>query len=795
MKITKKGFTALLLSLLLLLVCIPAAVLGEEATENTQEIFVTNTPIKGKIVLEKTGMVLTGFVETQDSTGHTVYTPDYHEGYLAGAVYEIRAVEDIVGKEGTKWFKADEVAATITTTAEGKNESPLLPLGHYYIVEKSAPAGYKVDENRYDVLLQAADQKTPVVIETVCVTDEFLPAKVNFSKTKEVIVTKEHDKDLVISEIETVPGEGFVFGLYNHDEIPYTDGTLPKGTLIAVAITDADGKASFEGNFPHGHYTLKEISAPDGWKINQAAFHIDIDRKHLNENGICEFTLDAPIVDEIVHGNPQIAKLDIAGSDYLPDTLIEVNNEEGEIVCRAYTGKDGFVPAFPALPGKYTYKEILAPEGYELCVTEFSFTIDAEGKVEGRTHVTDDYTRFYVMKNDENNKPLAGVRFGLYATETNYLIKTAVTDEKGFATFEKVPYGDYYIQEKDPLPGYVRDYTRVPVTVDGTFVNPKEPLAVINNCPTEILMQKVSQDGKPMAGAEFGLFNEEGKLVMTTVSDDEGLIRFTHVEQGRYSVREIKAPDGYLLSHKENIITVNEKYVNPGKPTHGFVNVPLVLPLKKTDTSGNAMAGIEFVLMNANTAEIVETATTDKDGCLTFTKFGYGDWIIRETKVPEGYCKNVLDITIHVDDNWKAPELIKCVNIPNHYEFLKTDSSGNPLEGVKFRLEDEHGTNLGEYVSDKDGIVRIEGLESGTYYIKETETLEGFSVSGEVIKIVLDENYVIPETMPKMVNYTIIQTGVQMAVTGLMILGAAFMLISGVLFVIRRKKNTKAQEE
>ena len=207
------------------------------------------------------------------------------------------------------------------------------------------------------------------------------------------------------------------------------------------------------------------------------------------------------------------------------------------------------------------------------------------------------------------------------------------------------------------------------------------------------------------------------------------------------------------------------------------------------------MAGIEFVLMNANTAEIVETATTDKDGCLTFTKFGYGDWIIRETKVPEGYCKNVLDITIHVDDNWKAPELIKCVNIPNHYEFLKTDSSGNPLEGVKFRLEDEHGTNMGEYVSDKDGIVRIEGLDSGTYYIKETETLEGFSVSGEVIKIVLDENYVIPETMPKMVNYTTIQTGVQIAVTGLMILGAAFILVSGVLFIIRKKKAPRKQED
>ena len=58
MNITSKGFTALILSLLLLLVCLPAAVFGEEVNETTQEIFVTNTPIKGKIVLEKTGMVL-----------------------------------------------------------------------------------------------------------------------------------------------------------------------------------------------------------------------------------------------------------------------------------------------------------------------------------------------------------------------------------------------------------------------------------------------------------------------------------------------------------------------------------------------------------------------------------------------------------------------------------------------------------------------------------------------------------------------------------------------------------------
>jgi LPXTG-motif cell wall-anchored protein len=81
------------------------------------------------------------------------------------------------------------------------------------------------------------------------------------------------------------------------------------------------------------------------------------------------------------------------------------------------------------------------------------------------------------------------------------------------------------------------------------------------------------------------------------------------------------------------------------------------------------------------------------------------------------------------------------------------------------------------------------------YYIRETETLEGFSVSGEVIKFVLDENYVIPETMPKMINYTIIQTGVRIAVTGVMILGAVFVVVSGILFIVRKKKNAKAQED
>ena len=212
----------------------------------------------------------------------------------------------------------------------------------------------------------------------------------------------------------------------------------------------------------------------------------------------------------------------------------------------------------------------------------------------------------------------------------------------------------------------------------------------------------------------------------------------------------------------------------------------------KSDPSGKALPGVEFALYNAATMEKVETAVSDADGVFTFRRFDYGDWIIRETAAPEGYSR-MEDIHFHVGDGWTAPKPILCVNIPNHYEFIKTDSSGQPLAGVKFRLEDESGKELATAESDKDGIVRFTNLKPGTYLIRETETLEGFTVTGEVIKVKLDAYYAVPESMRKLINYTTIQTGVHMAVTGIMWAGLALMVVSGVVSIVRRRRQRKAR--
>ena len=786
MYFTKNKMPVILLALLLLIVCLPVMSMAESA--EIQEITVTNTPVKGLIQVKKQGPVLIGFNEHQDPFGNTVHTPMYNKGSVSGAVFEVRAVEDIVGKDGTLWFKADEVAATLTTK-DGEAETDPLPLGHYYVTEVSAPEGYIFDSTRYDVLLESRDHVTPTVTVCVIAVNDFLPTRISLHKEKEILNTETDHDGITHTTLKRVPGEGFVFGLYNSDPIAYTGGALEANTLLATAISDKNGKVSYSGQFPHGRYYVRELSGPDGWKLSDIDNLLVITDDFRTGNNELVIDLDLPIVNELIHQDIRVSKTDLTGSDYLPHTLIEVKSADGKTVLKDYTGDDGYLPSFPAVPGKYTYREVLAPEGYELCVTELAFEVNAEGQIEGKTAVADDYTRFSLLKVDEYHKPLAGVEFGLFR-EDGTQQATAVSDENGLVTFEKIPYGVYTIQETKTLTGYLKNFTKVPITIDGTFVNPKEPIATLENCQSVILIQKLDQNNTALQGAEFGLYDESGKLVMTAVSDVEGTVRFIGADYGKYTIRELSAPDGYLLSREVISITIDEGYTNTDQPAATVIDPEKKIMCIKADTSGKPIPGVEFSLYNAATMEKVEAAVSDKDGVVIFRNFDYGDWIIRESAAPEGYSR-MDDIRFQVGTGWKEPKPILCVNIPNHYEFKKTDSSGNPLVGVKFRLEDESGKDLGTYESDKDGMVQITDLKPGTYIIREIETLEGYSVSGEVIKLKLDEYYTVPEKLKQFINYTTIQTGVHLAVTGIMWVGLGLMVISGTVGLIRRRRKTK----
>lgn len=450
---------------------------GDAPGETYQiDVEVPNEPVKGRILLEKKGPRLTGFEVTADAYGNEAHRPVYEERYLAGAVFELRAAETVTGGDGTVWFEQGELVETLTTASDGPAASGLLPLGRYVLVEIYAPEGYALDDTPHEVTLDVSDAYTPVVEVCAELTNEYLPAEITLTKYKETMQAME-DEHGVRQTVITVPGEGFVFGLYNASDIPYDGGVLPAGTLVASGATDADGRLVFAGQYPHGEYYVKELQAPEGWKLPAGTFPISILPEKAQEDAVIRAGLT--VHNEMICTPVTITKTDITGAAPVPGALIEVRNSRDEIIYRARTDENGELPDILLMPGQYAFREVLAPDGYALNEAVCIFVVDAQGQVSGDTEIRDDWTRFSLRKTDTGGRVLAGVQFALVDADGNQIM-TAETDENGLASFERIPHGRYTVEETQPLPGYLPAGTVAELTVDGQYVNPDAPLEIVN---------------------------------------------------------------------------------------------------------------------------------------------------------------------------------------------------------------------------------------------------------------------------------------------------------------------------
>ncbi len=770
-----------------------AVMIGHEGDTpgNTYELTVEipNEPIKGCIVLEKRGLQLKGFGVREDAYGNAVHHPVYEDGYLADVTFEIRAEETITGKGGTVWYQAGETVDTLVTTADGPVSSKALPLGLYQLVEVSAPSGYILQSQPVSVRLSVGDGQKALVSETVPLNNTYLPAEITLWKEKEALHTVSGQKDTVQQVLVNEPGEGFVFGLFTAQDIPYSNGVLMSDTLIATGATDENGQLTFAGTYPHGEYVIRELKAPEGWEITPEAIPVSLQPSQMTEDEtMLRVLLVEPVHNKLIHQKVTLTKLDITGAVPLPGALIEVKDERGTVIYREYTDENGKTDSIPVTPGRYTFREVYAPEGFALNEAVMTFTVEQDGTVIGDTAIRDDYSRFAIEKHDEASHPLAGVTFSL-VNESGNTVMTAVTDANGLAVFEKVPFGTYRVVETAPLSGYTASAMDVSITVDGTFVSPKQPIATVVNHPNEVYLKKVDQDGKPLAGAVFGLYSAFDGCIQQATSDEDGVVKFTRIPYGEYVIKELKAPNGYLPSQTEIPLVIGADFKPDNQPIAAVVNHRKDIACIKVDTAGKPLAGVTFSLIHAVTHEVAETVVSDAQGKFHFTQFDYGKWLIREGEAPEGYSK-MADIELTVDENWTAPEIIRCVNIPNKFWFFKSDNHKNALPGVTFALEDDRGNFLRELVSGEDGVVHVEDLAPGSYVIRELEPPDGYARTDETIEFTIDETYQVPAKLKRLVNYPSISTGVDFTATPLTWAGIALVGIAGLVIVLEKLRKS-----
>ena len=347
------------------------------------------------------------------------------------------------------------------------------------------------------------------------------------------------------------------------------------------------------------------------------------------------------------------------------------------------------------------------------------------------------------IKLGEYKEPLQGAEFKLYKdTDTSYSnpVATAISDKNGKVEFKNIEYGKYNIKETKAPSGYYLSYEVLTANITQNGITVKtNPESISNRIITEsniiigsIEFTKLGEDKKPLQGAEFKLYRETDTSyknpVATAISDKSGKVEFKNIEYGKYTIKETKAPAGYVLSKEVLTANVAGNGVTVKANPESISNTKIrgSVQVKKLDENKKSLKGAEFTLYDAE-GKVIKTSMSGIDGVLLFEDLAYGEYTIKETKVPEGYSASEGAIKVFVD---KHEELYIYEVVNNRIKGVivinKTDMNGRALQGAEFTLYDRDGKEVAAAVSDNNGVVTFNGVDYGNYTIKETKAPKGY---------------------------------------------------------------------
>ena len=512
----------------------------------------------------------------------------------------------------------------------------------------------------------------------------------------------------------------------------------------------------------------------------------------------------------------------------------------GDVVSEITTDENGYAETEPLYLGKYEIREIKAPDGYVLNNEPKDVELTYAGQeFEVRDTVNTAFENEYqgvkislskVMENDElfgiyGNDYYTSVRFGLFAAEditaadgsvipADGLISEVSLDENMTAKFDvQIPFGRYYVQEIATDEHYVLNGEKYLVNFEymgqdiqnvdidcGQFVNLLKRGRIEGH--------KVDDKSEPLENAVFGLFTADcvkfsrDTAIMTAVSDENGFFEFDDVPFGKYIVREIESPRGYILSDKEYTVSISED----GEVIEITAeNKPITVEISKRDIYGNELEGAEIVLENAD-GETVDKWTSDGTNHIVL-KLGAGEYVLKEIAAPDGYIiatdiKFTVDvygnITVENVDSKAVSDngypLIVMVDDTTKVRISKWDiTTGEELPGATLQIIDENGNVVEEWVTTNEPHM-IEGklIAGKEYTLKEIIAPEGYEIANEIKFTVNDDG-----TVTEVVMYDELTSKTDTPYTGdnhsdfaaFAMLGAASVIIAILIITKKGKKH------
>ena len=655
---------------------------------------------------------------------HTVYFENHKKPILT-----IQKVDSITGNpiKGAKfqiWYASNSTdtgelndLGTYFTDASGQIVLEGLRDGWYRVTELEPAPGFTIKEPAtQEVYIEGGGNKS--------LTFENVPLNA-----------------IVVHKTDSVTGEALGGATFQLRYLGGTSGT--GGTMIGQKVTGSNGMAIWTGLKP-GSYIVEEVDPADGYSIIQSSETV-----YLADNG--EQSVITVRFENMPDGNLLIRKVCATNpSETLPDAEFKITYADGTLIGDSNgiyrTDENGEILISGLQPGKsVVVTETQAPPGY-LIDTQAQTVQIKEGRTVSLNFKNQPKGELIIQKRDSaTGQPLAGAQFRVTTAAgcevgldgvigDSILTQNGIftTDSSGEIRITNLAPGAYVLTEIKAPHGYVMDAPSTNVVIgEGGDTQ----TVVITNTPKGgLVINKLdSVTHEPLEGVEFTITEADGTVVddnggMTSSmglyrTDENGQIMIDGLV-GTFLVTETKTIEGYTIHEETRTQTV---VINPNDTqTITVYNDPIggveIIKVNADDTR-ERIPNTTFEIRRMDDA-LVDTVTTDKNGRV-FLSLENGSYYAVETESAEGFK---LDDTPHYFEVKNGETTVLQVeNTPVSAILIhKTDSTtGEGIYGVPFILYDSTNTPVGQYTSNNEGYVLIEGLEAGRYYLRELEN-EGY---------------------------------------------------------------------
>ena len=704
------------------------------------------------------------------------------------------------------------ISKDVTTNANGEIN-----------IANLAPGNYQISEYT-DVKYVPQDTQTVTIVSGQTASVQFS----NVLKKFRVNVTKQ-DYEKGHAQGDAKLG-GAVYGLYKGDE------------LVAQYTTDSNGSFTTDYYVCGTDWTIKEISPSEGYLLNDTVYRVGADPRDYN----IEYNTapDMTVMEQVIKGKISIIKHTDNGDTkietpekgaefqvYLKSSGSFVNADKGErdtIVC----DQDGFASTKLLPYGVYTVHQTKGWDGREK-ITDFDVFINTDGKTYKFLINNKNFESYLkVVKLDkETGKriPYEGAAFEIYDSNNHRItmqytypqvtsIHTFYTNKEGYLiTPEKLPYGDYTLKEVQAPYGYVLDDTPIPfsisqensstdtgVTVVKVKARDVAQKGVINITKTGEIFSSVEENKgvytpkysiSNLKGAIFEIYAaedittldgtvryEQGTLVDTITTDDDGVAKSKELYLGKYTVIEKTAPNGYVhnaakydaeLTYAGQNVSVTSTDISVYNDRQKVsVSLKKIMANDKTFGIGNngEITSVRFGIYADEDIKASNGDVIPKDALITFANCDKNGSIVFDCDLPVGfkwYAKEIAtdahyilsDTKYEFDTEYQGQD-IKVIDIKiNNDKAIENNLIYGSVKGLKIDRETQEvikGATFGLFksdttefsedkailtaITDENGVFVFNNIPYGEYLIKEIKPADGYLDNEDVFTVIIKDN-------------------------------------------------------